>query len=481
MADQHVRTLSYAVRPAVVARGLGELLLVVALLSLAPPVVALLSGELAWFVPTLVPAVALGVVGLALRRGTVPQRLQVNEALVITALAFVSSPIVAAVPLVWRGLPVVDSLFEMISGITTTGLSTLPSVESLPHTLLFARAWAQWYGGLGIAVLSLAVVLGHGVASRRLLTASEAEDVMGSARPHARRVVTVYAVLTVAGVLALWLLGGSPFDALVHTLSAVSTGGFAPRDASLAPLGRGFQIGVVVACLAGAVSFPLYARARQRGLGVLLGDLELRALLVAGAVAAALLVLLGWLAGAWAPVDRVLLAFSAQTTAGFSTVDVASLDAGSKLVLIVSMTIGGSVGSTAGGVKLLRFLVAVQVARWMLVRTRLPTHALTEPLLAGQGLAAEDVQRALAVIGLFLTAMILSWLPFLAAGERPLDALFEVVSALGTVGLSTGISSPELATPLKGVLCVDMLLGRLEIIAILVTLAPGTWIGRRTN
>jgi trk system potassium uptake protein TrkH len=462
-----------------VLRVAADLLLVAGLLSLAPPAVAVLTGEFAWCLPSLVPALLLGTLGLALRRGRSPSRLQAHEALVVTALVFVASPLAAAIPWAMSGIPPVDALFETVSGVTTTGLSTLASVEGLPRTLQFSRAWMQWYGGLGIAVLSLAIVLGHGVASRRLLvTAVEGDDFPGSAGPHARRVLVVYLALTLSGVGVLWALGGDLFDAVVHCLAAVSTGGFAPRDASLAGLDRGFQLGVTSLCVAGAISFPLFARARSQGLRALLHDVELRALLEAAAAAAALL---AWIGGAGPTPDAALLALSAQTTAGFSTVDPSELDAAGKLVLIVSMMAGGSVGSTAGGVKLLRILVAFQVARWMLVRTRLPSHARGAPAFAGQPLAAEDVQRALAVIGLFLAAILLSWLPFLVAGHPPLDALFEVASALGTVGLSTGIASPELSTHLKAVLCADMLLGRLEIVALLVALAPRTWIGRRTN
>jgi trk system potassium uptake protein TrkH len=118
----------------------------------------------------------------------------------------------------------------------------------------------------------------------------------------------------------------------------------------------------------------------------------------------------------------------------------------------------------------------LQLVVW---RSASPAHAVLEPQLRGYRLESDDVTRALLLIGVFTALVLLSWLPFIAAGYDPLDALFEVVSACGTVGLSSGITAPTLAPGLKALLCFDMLAGRLEIIALLVLLYPRTWLGRR--
>ena len=124
-----------------------------------------------------------------------------------------------------------------------------------------------------------------------------------------------------------------------------------------------------------------------------------------------------------------LLAFSAQTTAGFSSISCAQLDAGSKLVLIFSMLMGGGLGSTAGGFKLLRLLIAASVFRLLILRTCLPKHAVIEPRLGGRRLQDEEIRAALLLIVLFVVVVALSWLPFVAMGYSPLDSLFEVASA----------------------------------------------------
>ncbi|MGA7180875.1 MAG: potassium transporter TrkG [Thiobacillaceae bacterium] len=174
-----------------------------------------------------------------------------------------------------------------------------------------------------------------------------------------------------------------------------------------------------------------------------------------------------------------LLAVSAQSTAGFSALSIASLDAFPKGLLILSMAVGGSLGSTAGGVKLLRVLVLLRLIQTLLRRTAAPEHAVVEARLGGRRLMEEDMIHALLIIALFAAVIVLSWLVFLAHGYPALDALFEVVSATGTVGLSTGITSSDLPDLHKLVLCFDMLAGRLEIVALLVTLYPVTWIGRK--
>jgi trk system potassium uptake protein TrkH len=145
------------------------------------------------------------------------------------------------------------------------------------------------------------------------------------------------------------------------------------------------------------------------------------------------------------------------------------------------MAVGGSVGSTAGGMKILRLLIVLRMAQLTVLRTCLPERAVVEPRIEGQRLESDEIERAFLVIALFAIVVAASWAPFVVMGHDPLDSLFEVVSATATVGLSTGITGPHLAPFLKGVLCADMLMGRLEIVALLVLLYPGTWVGRRAS
>jgi trk system potassium uptake protein TrkH len=150
-----------------------------------------------------------------------------------------------------------------------------------------------------------------------------------------------------------------------------------------------------------------------------------------------------------------------------------------KGLVILSMLTGGCVGSTAGGMKMLRVLIVFQACRHMLIRTGLARHAVSSVHLGDHRLGDDEVRDSCLLMVLLVCAVLVSWLAFLVAGHAALDSLFEVSSALGTVGLSSGLSDRALHWSLKLVLCGDMLLGRLEILAWLVLFHPATWFGRR--
>ena len=483
--EERSGVLTYAVRGRVVLKYCGQLMLMLMLLTLVPLGVALLEGD--WL-----PAQRYGILccillaaGGLLARLQAPSQIRVNEALTVTALAFLLSPLLMSWPLMATGISFTDALFEAISGVTTTGLSTLGSIEQRPSSFLFARAWMQWYGGLGIVILSVALLMGHHAAARRLVDpVAGGEALVATARTHARHSIIIYLCLTLFGLALVWPLTGDGFTAMVHVLAAVSTGGFSSFDNSLAGLHSAAAAAIMCVAVMGAVSLPLYWRVFHAGwsggLRALLDDVELRALLVCGVLVSGVLICLAWERGIAAPWHQgLMMGLSAQTTTGFATMDPADMGQASKLVMIVSMLVGGSVGSTAGGFKLLRLLILLRLLQLMLRRSTLPPHAVVEPFLAGQKLDEGDLIRALQLILLFIGVAVVSWMPFVILGYDPLDALFEVVSACGTVGLSTGISRPELEPVLKGVLCFDMLAGRLEIIALLILMYPRNWFGRR--
>jgi trk system potassium uptake protein len=482
-ATEHLTALTYAVRWRVVGKYLGQIGLVLALLTLMPLAVALATGDGTIARRCAEVVVALIVVCLPLARLRVTASIQVNEALVISALAFVHTSLLMSWPFMAIGTGFVDAWFEAVSGVTTTGLTTLPSVADRSVAFLFTRAWMQWYGGLGIAILWVALLFNHNFAMRRLAEGAGVENLVTTTQLHARRVLIVYCILTIIGIVLLLLLNERPLSAVVHTLSAVSTGGFSIHDDSLATMGAARYV-VSFMAICGAISLPLYYLLHQRRWAGFFRDIELRTLLMMIGIVCLLLWLFlqrGGMSADAALAHAVVMGLSAQTTSGYSSLSVPDLEAAVKWVLIAAMFTGGCVGSTAGGVKILRLLVFGRVFQLMLKRPALPAHAVVEPRLGGHRLEGDDIQRALMVIVLYGVGVVLSWLPFLMAGYAPLDALLEVVSATGTVGLSTGITRMELETPLKLVLIADMLLGRVEFVALLVVLWPGTWFGKRDS
>lgn len=483
MAKQ-AKELMYAVRFRVVFKYFGQLCLVLAALTLVPLGVSAIFGDTLLLLRYTIVAVGLAAFGTILARLRAPSRVQANEGMVMVALMLLFSPLVMSYPMMASGLAFPDAFFEAVSGVTTTGLSMKATLVGVPPTFLFARAWMEWYGGLGIIVLSLAFVIQPGLVAKGLAgMEAESDDLVGGTRAHTRRVLKVYGVLTIVGIIGTLLTGTGFFDAVVYTFAAVSTGSFAPHDGSLEMLSWPAQVWITLLCVAGAAPLTFYHRMFMEKRIVAVAFLQLRVIVIAALVVSVAVGIAMWLhAGmTWQQVlhHAPLLAFSAQTTSGFSSMPCDQLDASAKLVLILSMLIGGGVGSTAGGFKVLRLLIAASVFRLILLRTCLPKHAVLEPRLAGRRLQNDEVHASLLLIVLFIMVVTLSWLLFVANGYNPIDSLFEVVSATATVGLSAGVTSTALPPLLKGVLCVDMLMGRLEIIAWLVMLYPGTWFGKR--
>ncbi|MGD8926062.1 MAG: potassium transporter TrkG [Thioalkalispiraceae bacterium] len=483
--EERISILTYAVRPRVVAKYVSQLGLMLALLTLLPLFVALLEAEWVAAERYAIICCILLLLAFVLAKSPAPDRIQGNEALTITALTFILASLLMSWPMMAANIPFFDALFEAVSGITTTGLSTVADIEHRSNSFLFARAWMQWYGGLGIVVLSVALLMGHHAAARRLAEPIDnREGFVSAARTHARHSLIIYLGLTLLGMLLVWPFSGNSFNTLLHVLSAVSTGGFSRFDHSLADIGANASIALIIVAFFSAVSLPLYWRVGRagwrEGVRLLLTDIELRALLIACLLSGGLLGGIAWMNhvdSSW--YHGLIMGFSAQTTTGFSTVSVAELDPVSKLIMIVSMLVGGGVGSSAGGFKLLRLLIFMRMLQIIINRSAMPPHAVSAPYLAGQKLESDDLLRAMQLILLFACIVFLSWLPFVAMGYDPLNSLFEVASACGTVGLSSGITRPELEPLLKAVLCFDMLAGRLEIIALLVVLYPRNWLGRR--
>jgi trk system potassium uptake protein TrkH len=474
--DAQIHPLIQPARPLVVCRHVGQLALILALLFAVPTLFAAWSADwslaLALLLAALVPSLLLGICA---RLPSNERPLRPNEALVATVLAFILASVLMTVPLGSTGLPLPDAWFEAVSGITTTGLTMVPDPEARSCAFLFVRSWMQWVGGLGMVVLSLTLAVGRAADMHQLANAASLEeDPAESVRIHARRVLGVYLLLTAFG-FALALASGLPvFEATVHTLSAISTGGFSGFSNNLTGLDRGIQIALLTVAFLGALPLPLFYRAAVHGARSFLGDLELRALAAAVAVTALLL----WALGQVPPLDAVLQALSSQTGTGFSTLDVGALEPQAKWTLMLSMVAGAGIGSTAGGVKLLRVLILIRVLQLAILRLQVPRHAVIVPTLGGRDLDSRQIEHALLLLLLFPLVILASWLPFLAAGYDPLDSLLDVVSATATVGLSTGITSPELETGLKAVLTLDMLAGRVEILALLTLVYPGTWYKR---
>jgi trk system potassium uptake protein TrkH len=491
MALQGAESLAYAARGTAVLGLLGELCKPLAGVALVPAIFAAIARDWPFAGRAAVVSIALAALAYASTRLPTVRRLQPNEAMAAVALGYLATALLMSWPLSTGGLAPLDAVFHSVSAVTTTGLTTAGSVESLSMSVIFTQAWMQWCGGLAIVVLAV-LLMEPGPAARRLSDTDLYDtDALAGARQRARWALIIYAALTALGFVGLGALGAGWFDALVHTLSGISTGGFSSHDDSLAGLSAWpVQGAVMLLALAGAIPLARYrawAPGQPGGLERLRGflDTETRTLLVACAVLAAMLAATLALAAGltWQEALRAapLLAVSAQSTAGFTPVEVGTLDDTSKLLLTFSMFTGGGLGSTAGGIKIFRLLILLRLIQLSMLRPALPPHAVAGLRVDGRSIDDAGLAQAVGILACFAVVVLLSWLAFVMHGHDPLDSLFEVVSATGTVGLSTGLASAQLEPLLKVVLCADMWMGRLEVLAVLVLLHPRSWIGRRAG
>jgi trk system potassium uptake protein TrkH len=447
-------------------------------LLLPPVVVALVFQE--FFFAILFGSLAVGVFLLGwIKTSRRRPDLELKEALVVTALSYLIFSLVGGIVFLPQA-PYIDGFFESMSGFTTTGLSTL-DLSQLPNSLLFFRASTQWVGGAGIIVITLVILSGPGKAPFRLYVAEfGGENLVGSVVATARVVIKVYLILTALGFLALWGAGMTPFDSLLHVLTSVSTGGFSPHPDSIGYYQRpAIQIAVTVLMVLGAISLPLFYLARREGAKRFIRDLQLRYLVAIILIGTVIFVgVLGWRSQSILP--GLFQATSATTGTGFTSVDSNSWPEGSRLLTVALMLIGGSTGSTTGGIKLLRLIILLKLGEWLLARVLLPQEARLPPIRYGSIAISEmEVKEIAGFVLLFVLVFAGAALALALAGYTAIDSLFESASALGTVGMSSGITSAGAPLWVKLLLAFEMWVGRLEILPALALLYPGVWKRRR--
>lgn len=460
-----------------VAANLCLMLRLLAALLAVPAGVAFLAGEVESgliFAGLAAAALALGLLGRLAGRPV----LEGKEAIVVTALAYAVFSLFGAAAF----LPVesfADGFFESLSGFTTTGL-TVTGLAGLPRSLLFFRSYSQWVGGIGIVILTLIVLRVPGRAARKLYTQEfSGHKPLASIRQTARLVLFIYLSMTALGFGAFVLAGMPPFDALLNVLATVSTGGFSPHARSIGAYpAPAVHAAVVVFMILGATGFPLYYFLIREGPRRVVRDSQLLVLLGIG-LGAAFLFWVAWGAAARLISSSFFQSFAALTTTGFSTVDYARWPPLVKGLSVLLMICGGSSFSTAGGVKLIRVILLFKLVRWSVLKRVLPEAATVSITAERSPVSDQDLKNTGSLVAAYLAILAATSLVFMLSGFGALDSLFENASALGTVGLSSGITSGGLPLHLKLVLMFNMWAGRLEILPALIIFMPAVWPGRR--
>lgn len=480
-----MRARTGAAGPAPVLRGLALLLHVPAAMAVLSLPMAAVHGETAGLLAFAVTGAVALVAGQGLywpcRNAPETQR---HHAMLIAALAWLAVSAIGALPFLIAGPPELrqplNAAFEALSGFTATGLTMAESPGSLPHGLQWWRSFSEWVGGVGVIVLVLSVVPANRGALELFYSEGRDQKILPTVGSTVRTIWILYLGFTVAGIGLLWAAGEPPWVALNHGMTAIATGGFSITDDSLAGETALVKLAYMPILIVGAVSFLVHYRVLRRGeLRQLLSGVEQRwffGMLVGGA---ALLVLDNAVhAPGIAPLDSLLHWVSALSTAGFQSGDLGAWPAGSVLLMAVAMYSGAMAGSTGGGLKQLRLATLYKSFVWGLAAVARKPHQVLRFMFDGQALnratAGSRVRAAtvLAIAWALLTSIaVLAMVHCVPSGTPVQNVVFEVISAQSNVGLSTGVTGPELSAAGKGVLMLVMWMGRLEIVPVMVLLA----------
>jgi trk system potassium uptake protein TrkH len=386
----------------------------------------------------------------------------------------------------------INCLFESVSGFTTTGSSVLGAtvpIESVGKGLLMWRSLTQWLGGMGIIVIAVAILPMLGLGGMQLFRAEASGHLHEKLRPRIRETAMalwgVYVVVSLIEMIMLKGGGMSLFDAICHTFTTISTGGFSTKDASIAFFRSTYiDTVIIVFMFIGATSFSLHFKAWTKGVGAYLRDPQFgyfTAFFVAGS---AFVVLCLYGSGTYASLAEAVKygffqAASLMTCTGFATADYNNWPAAAQLALLIFMLMGGCAGSTAGAIKTIKIVLLFKYAKREIMRLIHPS-VFAAVKFGGKVIQKNILESVLAFFVFYLFIFVLATILLALGGMNMDEAAFSTASAMGNVGPgigATGAIGNYYAIPLfsKCVLIACMIVGRLEIFTVLVILTPGFW------
>ncbi len=422
-----------------------------------------------------------------------PERIRIVDVFAVVTGSWLALMVVGAIPYMATGT--IDrfdnAMFEAISGFTTTGATVLRPIEGHSPGVMFWRALSQWIGGMGVIVLVVAVLPTVGSGGMDLLAAEApgptGERLTPKVRHTARRLWIVYIGLTIGVGLGYLAAGMSLYDAVAHSLTTASTGGFSTYNRSLAHFESAAVEWVAIAGMfAAGGSFTLYYRAITGRVGPLLRSLEFRAyvVLVVGATAGVHLINATQLGDPGELRGSLFTVVSITSTTGFGTVDFDTWADGAQVVLLLLMPLGAMAGSTAGGVKLVRILAVGSFASREARRQLHPR--LVRPVRIGDAVLPESVSNR--VVGFLILALAFFGAGIVAIASTGVDlrtALSAAATTFGNVGPGLGEVGPtddflNLTATARAVCMAEMLLGRLEIYPVILAVAAIPRFRRRT-
>jgi trk system potassium uptake protein TrkH len=413
-----------------------------------------------------------------------------QESMAIVTLSWVSAGFFGSLPFLFSGSihTLTNAYFESISGFTTTGASILSNIESLPKGVLFWRSLTQWMGGMGIIVLSIAILPFLGVGGMQLYKAEIPSPVVDKLQPRisdtAKTLWKVYLLITVLEVILL-SLGGMPlFDSICHAFCTMPTGGFSTQNASIAQYNNTyFEVVIIIFMLLAGINFSLHFKFLKGDFKIFGKDPECRVFLIIVSILT-VMVALNIHGTVYKSIGHALRFAAFQvasiiTTTGFVTADYAQWPALSQIILLSCMFIGAMAGSTGGAIKIMRIILLVKQGYQEIFRLIHP-HAVRHIKLGGKPVPADVLNS---IWGFFILYIMLFFLAVIVVSANGLDVITSfssVAATIGNVGPGFGLVGPvtnylSVPDPSKWVLIFCMIIGRLEIYTVIIMLVPAYW------
>jgi trk system potassium uptake protein TrkH len=471
----------------------GAVLGAIGVAMLSAPIVSAIYREWSDIPGLLLAAAVTGIVGFGLWRFfDRPGELSTREGFAAVGLAWIALALFGALPYLATGTisNVTDAVFEAASGFTTTGASIIPDPGALPHGILFWRSLTQWIGGMGIIVLSIAILPLLGMGAHQLARAEAPGPTPDRLTPRfketAKRLWFVYLALTAVEVVFLWVGDMTLFEAVNHSLATMSTGGFSTNAGSLGAFSSYSQWIVIVFMTLAGMSFALHYKVARGDWRAYLTSVELRVYLSIVAIAAALMII-----GTWGGVvadtvrDGVFTSLAIVTTTGFATADFGAWIPALGIMIVGLMFVGGMAGSTSGSIKTDRLSILYEASRTDVRRLIHPRGVFVTRVgkTSVPDLVVETVQTFFLLYmfafmtGTFLMAILVS----LSGADTDVIAIVtSVATSIGNVGPGLGEVGPTgnfLGIPWAGkwLLVALMIVGRLEILPILILFNREVW------
>lgn len=478
---------------AVIQRILGILLTLFSLTLLPPIVIAwwLEGTSLIAFVYAFCLIVFVGLT-LWLPVKDVKKELRMRDGYVVVVLFWIGLGFTGAIPLIFSEYPhlsFTDAVFESLSGLTTTGATVMTGLDDLPPSILFYRQELQWLGGMGIIVLAVAILPLLGIGGMQLYraeTPGPLKDTKLTPRitETAKALWYIYLTMTVACALLYWLAGMNAFDAITHSFSTVSIGGFSTHDASFGYFNsKTIDLIAVIFMMLSGVNFTLHFLAwRNSSFKYYRYDSEFKAylfiLVSICIICSVYLVIKGnYQDRSLAITDAIFQSVSIATTTGFTTTQYQSWPGFLPLLLLYASFIGACAGSTGGGLKVIRVLLLYKQGVREIKRLVHPSAVI--PIKIGNKPVSENVIEAIwGFFAAYVAVFSILILILMSTGLDQVTAFSAVAACLNNLGPGLGDVSAHygnINNVAKWVLCVAMVLGRLEIFTLLVLFTPAFW------